>query len=191
MASNMQSGGANRGNWLRVAIWAFAGSLFLLPLVAMQFTSEVNWDGFDFLVWGAMLLAACGTYELFSRISPNRAYRLGVGAAIVTGFLVFWANAAVGMVGDEDNVYNLLFLGAILAGAILALVAWFRPRGMARALYVTAGVHGATALYALATSTDLRGSALSLVFVLPYLASAGLFNLSAKQLEAGAAASAP
>ena len=52
MASNMQGGGANRGNWLRVAIWAFAGSLFLLPLVAMQFTSEVNWDGFDFLVWG-------------------------------------------------------------------------------------------------------------------------------------------
>ena len=72
MASNMQSGGANRGNWLRVAIWAFAGSLFLLPLVAMQFTSEVNWDGFDFLVWGAMLLVACGTYELVSRISPSR-----------------------------------------------------------------------------------------------------------------------
>ena len=114
-----------------------------------------------------------------------------MGAAIVTGFLVFWANAAVGMVGDEDNVYNLLFLGAILAGAILALVAWFRPRGMARALYVTAAIHGATALYALATSTDLRGSALSLVFVLPYLASAGLFNLSAKQLEAGAGANAP
>ena len=38
---------------------------------------------------------------------------------------------------------------------------------------------------------DLRGSALSLVFVLPYLASAGLFNLSAKQLEAGAGANAP
>ena len=165
MASNMQSGGANRGNWLRVVIWAFAGSLFLLPLVAMQFTSEVNWDGFDFLVWGVMLLVACGTYELVSRISPNRSYRLGVGAAIVTGFLVFWANAAVGMVGDEDNVYNLLFLGAILAGAILALVAWFRPRGMARALYVTAAIHGGTALFALATSTNFANGVTRLSYI--------------------------
>lgn len=176
------------GQWLRVAIWGFAGSLFLLPLVAMQFTSEVNWDGFDFLVWGTMLLVACATYELVSRMSPNRAYRLGAGAAIVTGFLVFWANAAVGMIGDEDNVYNALFLGAIFVGAVLALLSWFRPRGMARALYATAAVHGAVALYALVAGLDMRGAILSLCFTLPYLFSAGLFSLAARQIEAGTAA---
>ena len=188
MAGQTDGVRARRGNWLRVAIWGFAGSLFLLPLVAMQFTSEVNWDGFDFLVWGLMLLVACGTYELVSRMWPNRAYRLGVGAAIGTGFLVFWANGAVGMIGDEDNAYNLLFLGAILVGAVLALAAWFKPAGMARALYATAALHGAIALYALVSGMDMRGSVLSLCFTLPYLFSAGLFSLSARQLasEAGA-----
>ena len=184
MARPDEMAGAPRGQRLRIAIWALAGALFLLPLVAMQLTSEMNWDAFDFLVWGTMLLVACGTYELVSRLSPNRAYRLGVGASIVTGFLVFWANGAVGMIGNEDNAYNLLFLGAILLGAVVALASWFRPRAMARALYATAIAHGGVALYALVAGMDQRGAIFALCFVLPYLFAAGLFGLSARQLEA-------
>jgi hypothetical protein len=45
---------------LRIAIWGTAAFLLLLPWVAMQFTTEVNWTLFDFLVIGVMLLAACG-----------------------------------------------------------------------------------------------------------------------------------
>jgi hypothetical protein len=174
-------GGMARGNRLRVAVWMLAVALFLLPLVAMQFTAEVQWTGFDFLVWGVMLLVACGAYELVSRMSPDRHYRLGAGVAIVTGFLVFWANAAVGLVGDGPNAWNLLFLAAIVVGAIIALSSWFRPAGMARALYATAAVHGAVALSALVMGTDLRGAVFSLGFVLPYLFAAGLFRLAAKQ----------
>jgi hypothetical protein len=177
-------GGLARGNRLRVAAWVLAVGLFLLPLVAMQFTAEVQWTGFDFLVWGVMLLVACGACELMSRMSPNRHYRLGAGVAIGTGFLVFWANAAVGMIGDGPNAYNLLFLAAIVVGAIVALAAWFRPAGMARALYATAAVHGAVALVALATGTDMRGAVLSLCFVLPYLFAAGLFRLAARETAA-------
>jgi hypothetical protein len=162
-------------------VWVLAVGLFLLPLVAMQFTAEVKWTGFDFLVWGVMLLVACGAYELVSRMSPSRHYRLGAGVAIVTGFLVFWVNAAVGMIGDGPNAYNLLFLAAIVVGAIIALASWFRAGGMARALYATAAVHGAVALVALATGTDLRGAVLSLCFVLPYLFAAGLFRLAARE----------
>lgn len=173
--------GMARGNRLRVAVWMLAVALFLLPLVAMQFTAEVQWTGFDFLVWGVMLLVACGAYELVSRMSPSRHYRLGAGVAIVTGFLVFWANAAVGLVGDGPNAWNLLFLVAIVVGAIVALASWFRPAGMARALCATAAVHGAVALSALVLGTDLRGAVISLGFVLPYLLAAGLFRLAAKQ----------
>ncbi|MGN6113233.1 MAG: hypothetical protein ACTHOC_09575 [Luteimonas sp.] len=179
------SGMAARGNRLRVAVWVLAVALFLLPLVAMQFTAEVKWTGFDFLVWGVMLLVACGAYELVSRMSPNRHYRLGVGAAIATGFLVFWANAAVGMIGDGPNPYNLLFLAAIVLGAAIALLSWFRPAGMARALYATAALHGVVALVALVATTDMRGALLSLCFVLPYLFSAGLFRLAARETAAG------
>jgi hypothetical protein len=39
--------------------------MILLPLGAMQFTNEVAWDGTDFAIFGAMLLSACGVYELY------------------------------------------------------------------------------------------------------------------------------
>jgi hypothetical protein len=186
MASDMRTQGAGRerGNRLRVAVWVLAAGLFLLPLVAMQFTAEVKWTGFDFLVWGLMLLAACGGYELLSRMSPNRHYRLGAGAAVAGGFLVFWANAAVGMVGDGANAYNLMFLGAILLGALLALASWFRPAGMVRAMLAASALHAGTALTALFMSTDLAGGTLSLFFVLPYLVSAGLFRMAARETAA-------
>ncbi len=170
-----RGGAANR--W-RAAVWMLAAGLFLLPLVAMQFTQEVQWTGFDFLVWGVMLLAACGAYEFVARMSPSRDYRLGTGVAVVTGFVVFWVNGAVGMVGNEGNPYNLLFLGAIALGALVALVSAFRPAGMVRALCATAAAHAVVSLVALFAGWDLRGALFSLAFVLPYLAAAGLFQRS-------------
>lgn len=184
MASEGEGMAGQRGNRLRAAIWALAAGLFLLPLVAMQFTQEVQWTGFDFVVWGAMLVAACGAYELVARMSPNRHYRLGAGVSVATGFVVFWVNGAVGMIGDEGNPYNLLFLGAIALGMVIALVSMFRPAGMARALYATAIAHGAVAAVALVAGWDLRGAVFSLGFVLPYLFAAGLFRLAAREQAA-------
>ncbi len=169
------------GNRLRIAIWGLAAALWLLPLLAMQFTDEVNWTAFDFVFWAGMLLVACTAYEVVSRMSPNRAYRAGVGVAVVTGFLVVWVNGAVGMIGDEDNAWNLLFLVALVAGALGALLCWFRPAGMAWSLYATAAIHGAVALVALVAGWDMRGAVFALCFVLPWLLSAGLFRLAARQ----------
>lgn len=173
-----EQAGGQRGNRLRIAIWVLAAGLFLLPLVAMQFTDEVNWTAFDFVFWGVLLLIAGGVYELGTRLSPNRWYRAGFGVAVVTGFLVVWVNAAVGMIGD-DNPYNLLFLGAMGVGAAGALIAWFRPAGMARALYATAAAHGLVSVVALVAGWDMLGAVLSLCFVLPWLLSAGLFRKAA------------
>jgi hypothetical protein len=169
------------GNRLRIVIWGLAAGLFLLPLVAMQLTDEVNWTAFDFVFWGGMLLVACGVYEAATRISSNRWYRAGVGAAVVGGFMVVWVNGAVGMIGNENNAYNLLFLGAIVVGAIGALIAWFKPAGMARALYATAIVHGLVSVVAIMAGWDLRGAVLSLFFVLPWLFSAGMFRMAARE----------
>src|SRR5690606_14270254 len=107
---------ARRGNKVRVVAWGLAAALWLAPLVAMQFTGEVDWDVFDFVVFGAMLLFALGCYEIVSRMSPNRSYRAGVGVAVVGGFLLVWANLAVGIIGDGVHWVMLGFFVVLVVG---------------------------------------------------------------------------
>jgi cell division protein FtsW (lipid II flippase) len=49
--------------------------LLLVPLAAMQFTDEVDWNWFDFAVMGALIFATCLAYELAARKSGAFAYR--------------------------------------------------------------------------------------------------------------------
>lgn len=84
----------------RTALWCAAALLLLLPLVAMQFTDEVVWDSADFLIFGTMLTAACGAYELVVRLTSNTVFRAIAGMAIVAAFVLVWLQLAVGLVGD-------------------------------------------------------------------------------------------
>ena len=181
MASNMESGNRGRANKVRMVVWGLASALWLAPLVAMQFTREVNWTAGDFVVFGAMLLLALGAYEIGARLSSNRSYRAGVAVAVVGGFLLVWSNLAVGIIGDGESLANLAFFGVLLVGMIGALVAWFRPAGMARALYATAIANAALSLTCLAAGWDNRGAMLSLFFILFWLLSAGLFGKAARE----------
>lgn len=106
----------------------------------MQWTSEVNWTGFDFGVFAAMLGSACVAVELAMRHSGQRAYRLGAMLAVGGGFLMTWANLAVGIIGNEDNPQNLVFFGILLAGLIGALTTRCDVAGLARTLRVMAAV---------------------------------------------------
>lgn len=142
---------ASRGNPWRPFIWGGAALLLSVPLIAMQFTDEVDWDLFDFVVMGIMLGGACGVYELGTRLSGHWAYRGGFAVAILGGFLMTWINLAVGIVGNENNPVNVLFFAILLVGAIAAPLGRFRPLGMARAMYATAIAQGlVTAWIALA-----------------------------------------
>src|SRR3712207_5086523 len=68
MAGNAENGGGGgRGRFWRMAPWVIAALIWLLPLVAMQFTDDVVWDETDFAVIGAILFGACGAYELAAR----------------------------------------------------------------------------------------------------------------------------
>lgn len=184
MATNMEAGPGrrpNKVNKVKVAVWSLAGALLLAPLVAMQFDTGVNWTLGDFVVFGAMLALALGAYEVGTRMSPNRSYRAGVGVAVAAGFLMVWANLAVGIIGDGDNLANVAFFGVLLVGMMGALLAWFRPAGMARALYATAIANGALSVVCLVAGWDYRGALFSLFFVLPWLLSAGLFRKAARE----------
>ena len=180
MASNLEAG-QRRGNKVRMAIWGFAAALWLAPLVAMQFTREVDWEVGDFVLFAVMLLIPLGVYEIGTRLSSNRSYRAGVGVAVVGGFLLVWSNLAVGIIGDGENLANIGFFGVLLVGMTGALIAWFRPAGMARALYATAAANTALSLTCLVAGWDDRGATISLFFILFWLLSAGLFRKAARE----------
>lgn len=113
----------------RIAGWGSLLALLMLPALAQQMTSEVNWTAGDF-VFAAILLGFVGTMvELAVRFARPGAPRIGYLIAGFTAFFTFWSNAAVGIIGDEDSVNVFFFL--MVAGAILAaMLVRFRPGAM-------------------------------------------------------------
>lgn len=116
-------------NGWRIAGWGSLLALLLLPALAMQMTSEVNWDGGDF-VFAAILLGFVGTVvELAARFARPGAPRIGYLLAGFTAFFTFWSNAAVGIIGDDDSV-NIFFFLMVMAGLLVGAAFRFRPAAM-------------------------------------------------------------
>jgi hypothetical protein len=189
MAEIAGHAGERRGNRWRIPIWGGAAALLLTPLVAMQFSRQWSWDLSDFVIFGVMLASACGTYELGARTSGSGAYRAAVGIAVAAAFVLVWMNLAVGIIGNEDNPANLMFGGVLAVGFIGALLARFRPRGMALALVATAIAQALVGAIALLSGL---GSHLPLaaLFGALWLTSARLFRKAGQEMApAGASAS--
>lgn len=186
MAKEAESTGGRGGIPWRLVGWSIPALLLLLPLVAMQFTNEVNWTASDF-VFACVLFGSVGlAFELIVRTSRSLAYRSGAALAVVTAFLTVWVNGAVGMIGSEDNPHNLLFGGVLAIALIGAVVARFQGAGMALAMLAAAIAQAALA--ALGLSADMRGAVFSMAFAVPWLLAAALFwNAAREQAAAGAA----
>src|SRR6185369_17043677 len=95
-----------------------------------------HWTAFDFLFMGTLLFGTGLVYELVAGKGGTIAYRLAVGLAAVTAFLLIWINAAVGLIGDGP--INMLYLLVPLVALVGGLVARFQPRGLSKVLYLTA-----------------------------------------------------
>jgi len=185
MAGTLAGQAGNDGRW-RLAVWGTAAFLLLLPALLMLVSEEMVWDETDFIVWGAMLAIAAGTYEVGARMSRSVAYRAAVGVAVVAGFLLVWINLAVGFIGNEDNPANLMYLGVLGIGVVGALLARFRARGMGRALMAVAAAHALVGIIALVASLDTRPVVLFMngFFVAVWMVSAGLFQAAAREAPA-------
>lgn len=73
--------------------------LLLIPLIAMQFTSEVNWTLSDFVVAAVLLLGTGLMCELVIRKVKKPVHRLTICAVIMVLLFLVWAELAVGIFG--------------------------------------------------------------------------------------------
>lgn len=84
--------------WLGVV----TAAILLVPLIAMQFTSEVNWSLSDFIIMGALIFGFGSLFILAAR-KVDRDSRLLVGLAFLTAFMYVWTELAVGIFFNFGN----------------------------------------------------------------------------------------
>jgi hypothetical protein len=82
-----------------IIILSVAAALLLTPLIAMQFTNEVDWKAFDFIIMGFLLFGTGLLCELVLRKVPKTTNRVIICGLIVGLFLLTWAELAVGVFG--------------------------------------------------------------------------------------------
>jgi len=164
--------------------------LLMIPLVAMRFTQEVNWTSFDFIVAGILLFGSGLTYELVSRQGSTFVYRAAVGLAVGTALFLIWANLAVGVIGDEGDPANAMYVGVLAIGMLGAVIARLQAQGMAWVLFAMAAAQILAAVIALiAFFPTVRDEPPGLVgFCMLNLFFAALFSGSALLFQAAARA---
>lgn len=83
----------------KIFIWIALATGFILsiPLIAMQFSSEVDWKLGDFVIMGALLFGMGSLFVLAARQIQRTSSRIIVGAILLCMTLYFWAELAVGI----------------------------------------------------------------------------------------------
>jgi len=151
MNATIERGGWKRSGWRRL-LWAVPTVLLITPAIMMAMAAEGwQWSPFDFVFAAVLLYGATGTADLAIRKGGSAAYRIGAGLAVLVSFLLIWVNGAVGVIGNEDNPANLMFVGVIAVAAAGAVIARFEPRGMARAMLAAFVLNAAIAVAAAAS----------------------------------------
>ncbi|MDZ5698708.1 hypothetical protein [Chelativorans sp. M5D2P16] len=188
MAGDLENGGGRRRSGWRLAGWGAAALVLLVPLVAKQFTDEVKWDAGDFAFAAALIVSTGVILELAAKLTSNKDYQAAVGIALAAAFLLIWINAAVGIIGSEGNPANLLYGGVLAVVITGAVVARFKPDGMATALLVTALAQAVVGVIALAAGFRATAPSfpeaivfLTVFFAALWLLSAYLFRKAARE----------
>ncbi len=73
--------------------------ILAIPLMAMQFTHQVDWKLFDFLIMGILLSITALVIELATRKVRSTNWRLIITLAVILVLFLIWAELAVGVFG--------------------------------------------------------------------------------------------
>jgi hypothetical protein len=82
-----------------IGIVAAVAVLLMIPAIAMQFTDEVKWGPFDFILMGFLLLATGLMCEMALRFIKTLPYRIAACVVLLIGLFLIWAELAVGIFG--------------------------------------------------------------------------------------------
>jgi hypothetical protein len=83
-----------------IIIMLTSAILLLIPLIVMQFTDEVNWTLFDFIIAGALLFGTSLMIELLMWKTKQIKYRILFLVTLVIVVLLIWAELGVGIFGS-------------------------------------------------------------------------------------------
>ncbi|RMG85181.1 MAG: hypothetical protein D6714_06425 [Bacteroidetes bacterium] len=80
-------------------IFLISGGILLIPLIAMQFTDEVQWNIADFLIAGGLLSGAGLACEMVLRKYKNNLLKPILIGIILMILILIWIELAVGIFG--------------------------------------------------------------------------------------------
>jgi len=82
-----------------IIVLIVAALILLIPLIAMQYTDEVDWSALDFVI-AYILLAAVGLSVYFiSKLIKKPKRKWLIIAVIILLFVLVWTELAVGIFG--------------------------------------------------------------------------------------------
>ena len=73
----------------------------MIPLLAMQFTDDVNWSIYDFVVMGFLLLFFSLGIDVTMKKVKNENIKILYVVLTILIFLLIWAELAVGIFGSQ------------------------------------------------------------------------------------------
>lgn len=71
-----------------------------IPLIAMQFSDEVDWRLPDFIIIGALFIGTGLIYDFAIKRVQNTGHRFLIAVVIISVFLLIWTHLAVGIIDD-------------------------------------------------------------------------------------------
>lgn len=83
-----------------ITVIGIVALILLIPLVAMQFTKEVNWDLTDFITMGLLLSITGMGIEIVTRKIKSAKVKIALTLTILFVLFLIWAELAVGIFGS-------------------------------------------------------------------------------------------
>jgi hypothetical protein len=83
-----------------LVIFLIIAGLLLIPLIAMQFTDEVNWSVADFLVAAVLLVVTGLAIDLVLNKVTDTKLRVILFGIVLAFLVLVWAELAVGIFGS-------------------------------------------------------------------------------------------